>query len=401
MTSLPPPGHQPASHRRQAPILRIVAFSVLAAGALGFLLVAAVTWWPASSPTSPDASGDTRVDQVAIDTQGPEEIAADEAAVAGGEGLDPTPVEAPSDLTVDSSFRVTEVTPTEGSTIGGEAVVITGSGFRFGVRVRVGDRDAPQVEVLNETKLRVVLPPGLPGDADIEVSTAFDVPFTAEGLFSYVDRPPRVVMAVRPTAGPLAGGTAITIVGTGFEAGARVVLGGARATDVQVIDSTRITAVTGAGPEGFVDVVVRNPDMPAAILSGAFEYVRAPTLWGVEPFEIPYEGGVTVTVTGSGFEPGIQVGFNGFAGRDVTVIDEGRLTVVAPPGTPGPITVAVVNPGQPMATLENAGAYVVLPDPTPEPVPVPTEAENPDPATPPADPAAEAPAPEEGAPAAG
>ncbi len=409
MTSAPGPDqhaptHRPPPHRRRPSVFRVAGFLILAAAVVAGVTVGIVAWL--SSSPSPDATMSEQVSEVQFD---------DGSATLADAATNPSPSDAPSppagettdDATdgastiVDSSIQISELTPSDGATVGGEAVVITGAGFREGMRVRFADRDAPSVQVLNENKLRVIIPSGTPGDATVEVGSPTGASVVVEGVFAYVDRPPRVVMAIRPSSGTQEGGTPVTIVGTGFVPGARVVIGGEQAAEVTVVDSTRITALTAAHPEGIVDVIVRNPGMPAAILPGAYEYVRAPTICCVEPFTIPYEGGVTVTVTGTGFEPGIQVGFNGVAGRDVTLVDDRRLTVVAPPGIPGPITVAVLNPGQPMASLEGAAVYDVLPDPTPEPLPSPSEAENPDAETPPADPAAGAPAPAGGAPAAG
>ena len=63
------------------------------------------------------------------------------------------------------------------------------------------------------------------------------------------------VTAVAPSSGPVTGGTAITVSGTGFVSGASVVIGqgsgptiGAiAATNVVVVSPTEITAVTGGG----------------------------------------------------------------------------------------------------------------------------------------------------------
>lgn len=397
MSHEPSVAHRPPGHRRRVSVLRIAIVVVLAVvAAAGLLGVWALVSGTPSTKVAPEVDLTVPTDESSAAAEPGTDLPG--VPLAGASGADDGPVA--SDAVIAPAFRVTDVTPAEGSTIGGEAVVVTGTGFREGVQVRIAGRDASSVQVLNERKLRVLLPPGLPGEAEIEIASAIDSPVRAEGLFRYVERPPRVIMAIRPTVGALAGGTVVTIVGTGFEPGARVVIGGERALEVEVVDSTKIYARTPPHDLGVVDVVVRNPDMPAAVLPGSFDYVQAPTLADVSPQEVPYEGGVAVTLTGTGFEPGIQVGFNGVAAPMVTLMDDTRLTAVVPSGIPGPITVSVLNPGQPMASLDAGATYIVLPDPTPEPVPSPTEAENPDPATPPVDPAAEAPVPAEVAPAA-
>ena len=63
------------------------------------------------------------------------------------------------------------------------------------------------------------------------------------------------VSGVSPNSGPKSGGTHITVTGTGFLAGATVVIGQGNgagtgaiaATNVTVVSSTEITAVTGGG----------------------------------------------------------------------------------------------------------------------------------------------------------
>ena len=72
------------------------------------------------------------------------------------------------------------------------------------------------------------------------------------GAFEY--QPVPTVSLVSPNKGPVSGGTAITITGTGFVSGAAVVIGQGNgtigaiaATKVTVVSSTKITATTGGG----------------------------------------------------------------------------------------------------------------------------------------------------------
>jgi hypothetical protein len=84
---------------------------------------------------------------------------------------------------------------------------------------------------------------------------------TASCIFPAAAPPPPapVVSAVGPSSGTTAGGTAVTITGTGFQAGATVTFGGTAASSVVVVNSTRITAVSPAKPTGKVAVAVTNP----------------------------------------------------------------------------------------------------------------------------------------------
>lgn len=85
------------------------------------------------------------------------------------------------------------------------------------------------------------------------------------------------LLAVTPSSGPAAGGTAIELVGHQFfgtaEAGLRVTVGGADCTDVACLDESTITATTPAGAAGAHPIVVIRPDGASATLAAAFTYV--------------------------------------------------------------------------------------------------------------------------------
>jgi hypothetical protein len=79
-----------------------------------------------------------------------------------------------------------------------------------------------------------------------------------------------VVTTVSPVSGPTNGGTLITIMGTHFSSGATVSVGGVPATNVQVLNSTVITAQAPPHAPGTVNVSVTNGG--TATNAGAFTY---------------------------------------------------------------------------------------------------------------------------------
>lgn len=81
--------------------------------------------------------------------------------------------------------------------------------------------------------------------------------------------------SVSPATGSTAGGTAVTISGVNFAAGATVSFGGATATSVNVAGSTTITATTPAHSSGSVGVTVTNTDGQSGTLANGFTYVVA------------------------------------------------------------------------------------------------------------------------------
>ena len=74
------------------------------------------------------------------------------------------------------------------------------------------------------------------------------------------------------SSGTTAGGTAITITGTGFKNGCTVTFGGDAATSIVVASSTSITCVTPAHSAGAVDVVITNTDGKSVTSSGGYTY---------------------------------------------------------------------------------------------------------------------------------
>jgi hypothetical protein len=80
------------------------------------------------------------------------------------------------------------------------------------------------------------------------------------------------VTSISPVSGPIAGGTTVTIKGSGFVTGATVAIGGVAATGVVVGGSTSLTAVTGAHATGLADVVVTIPGPRSATLAPGFFY---------------------------------------------------------------------------------------------------------------------------------
>jgi hypothetical protein len=92
------------------------------------------------------------------------------------------------------------------------------------------------------------------------------------GAFEY--QPAPTVSAVSPKSGPTTGGTAITITGTGFIAGASVKVGQGTspaipATAVTVVSPTEITATTGGGAQaGTFNLFVTTSGGTSAVNTG-------------------------------------------------------------------------------------------------------------------------------------
>ena len=168
-----------------------------------------------------------------------------------------------------------------------------------------------------------------------------------------------VVTGLSPTSGPEAGGTLVTITGTGFTGATAVDFGATAATNVTVVNDTTITANSPAGT-GTVDVTVTTPAGTSATSpADQFTYVVAPAVTGLSPTSGPAAGGTSVTITGTGFTGATAVDFGPTLATTV-VGGERHLDHGRQPGRHRgpPVDVTVTTPGGTSAT--SAGRSVHL-----------------------------------------
>jgi Bacterial Ig-like domain (group 3)/IPT/TIG domain len=80
---------------------------------------------------------------------------------------------------------------------------------------------------------------------------------------------------ISPAYGPVTGGQAVMISGTGFVSGATVTVGGTALTNVTVVSDGSLTGTTAAHAAGLVDVVVTDGDGTQSTLPSSFTYLEA------------------------------------------------------------------------------------------------------------------------------
>ena len=253
-------------------------------------------------------------------------------------------------------LTVSSVSPNSGSTAGGTAVTITGTSFAAGATVTFGGTAATNVVVVSGTQITATTPVGSAGAVTVTVTVNGQGASLANG-FSYVLPP--TVSSVSPNSGSTAGGTAVTITGTNFAAGATVTFGGTAATNVAVLSSTTITATTPAGSVGAVAVTVMVSGQSGSLTSG-FTYVATLSVSSVSPNSGAAAGGTAVTVTGTNFAAGATVTFGGTAASNVVVVSGTQITATTPAGSAGAVSVTVTVNGQ-GASLANGFSYVLPP----------------------------------------
>lgn len=109
-----------------------------------------------------------------------------------------------------------------------------------------------------------------------------------------------LITSVSPIAGPVGGGSAVTIHGARFAHVSAVFIGGEKARNVRVISASVLKAVTPAHAAGSVAITVaekagRSPASPVR-----FRYLNRPVVTGLTPRSGLVTGGQVVTIAGRG-----------------------------------------------------------------------------------------------------
>src|SRR5579863_10369465 len=76
----------------------------------------------------------------------------------------------------------------------------------------------------------------------------------------------------------------------------------------------------------------------------------------ITPGHGPYGGGTQVAIAGSGFAAGVDITFGGRTAQSVSLVSGSQLSVVTPPGAPGPTDVVATLNGQ-TASLDGGFSY--------------------------------------------
>ena len=243
---------------------------------------------------------------------------------------------------------ISAVSPNGGPRTGGTTVTITGTNFASGATVAFGGTAATNVVVVNSTTITARTPARASnGRVNVVVTNPDGRAATLSNGFEY--RTATVtVTSITPNSGPVAGGTSVTIQGTGFVTGTTVRIGGGAATSVVIVNETTITAITGAGTAGRVDVVVTVPASSAVTLAGGFRYLGArPTITSISPSSGPITGGTEVTLRGTNFASGLTVAFGGTNGTGVTRVSDTEVRVRTPArASEGGVQVILRNPDE-------------------------------------------------------
>jgi serine/threonine-protein kinase len=221
---------------------------------------------------------------------------------------------------------VTGVSPVSGTTVGGNTVTITGTGLTRAAAVRFGGVRGTIISDA-DTRITVTSPPrtvtaavtvttaaitGDPGrqitgtgagTVDITVTTPFGTSkTTAADRFTYT-APRPAVTGISPGGGGTAGGTTVTITGTGLAGATGVRFGSADATIV-ADSSTQITATSPPGTGTVPITVTTAAGTSSNVPVGRFTYTTRPEPAQSISFAAPASGiaggSAVLSATGGG-----------------------------------------------------------------------------------------------------
>ena len=169
------------------------------------------------------------------------------------------------------------------------------------------------------------------------------------------------IASVAPGQGTIVGGTPITISGAYFTGATSVTIGGAPATNMIVVSSTTITAVTPAHAAGSVSITITTPSRTSTF-PNAFSYASSSIL-SIVPNTGVVGGGALITISGNYLGGATSVTIGGAPATNLIVVSPTTITAVTPTGTLGPADVVVTTPAGTLTSFSGF-SYVSIVVPT-------------------------------------
>ena len=250
-----------------------------------------------------------------------------------------------------NSSSIISIFPPFGSLTGGTPLAIdaTNKHATNDFRCRFGEVDVYGTYDAERDRL-VCNTPSVTTPHVVSVQIALDgQTFSIPTAFEY--RAPISVSSARPSMGPVAGGTHVTIHGTGFYTGdgaSPLCLFGTKSVPMRYVSETEMNCTAPAG-EGRVTLQITLNGVDYPNQEGfTFQYYVQPDLFGttsdtLTPMGSPIVGGTRLTITGVGFLPsddGIRARFRDLnTGTEVisapaTLAEDGGSMVVTTPPFP-------------------------------------------------------------------
>ena len=263
-------------------------------------------------------------------------------------------------FTFNAAPKVTSITPKGGALAGGTSVTIVGSGFKLNdTAISIGGFPCVPLTFNSTTNLTCTTTGPSSGVKSVVATNLDTQTGSLANAFTYQAGP--VISSISKDSGALAGGTQVTITGTGFLLGATVKVGEKSCQGNGYLGPTSYFCSTPSGVAGTVDIQIINPDGQEFTLSSAYTYRPAPVITSVTPNVVPVTLGGEITIAGSNFISGATVKL-GSTPCPVSSSTSTSITCDAPPvAEAGVLPVYVTNPDEQMGTQTNALSYRAAP----------------------------------------
>lgn len=260
------------------------------------------------------------------------------------------------------TFAANPYSPAGGAAAGGTLVTLTGTGFEDADVLRVGGAVVGKVFV-SSTEAQFASPLLPAGTHAVTLTDRAGV--VVNGPSFEVKAPPTFAATpYSPSGAPLTGGTVVTVTGTGFESTDVLRFDGV-VTATSFVSSTSFTFTTPAKAAG--SYTVSLTDRLGGVANGpTYTMKGAPTISTVAIVSgpssgtkgVPFGGGTTARVTGTGFDPNDVVKLGGItvtkSGAGATQFD----FVVPASSTAGDATLQVTDPFGQSSSLTAALRYM-------------------------------------------
>lgn len=220
--------------------------------------------------------------------------------------------------------------PDRGHVGGGQLVWLSGSGFTETARVFVGGERAEIIRVIDGGRsIRLQVPPGQPGEADVVVEN-INGRAVIESGFTYFE--PLVLDEVTPRVSGADGVDRVILRGAGLAESSQVWFGAVQAEVLaSLLERQRLDVrIPPNTASGLVDVRVENAG-GTAVMEEAFFFLSessaatSPSVDQILPMRLPVNVFSTIYVAGNGFTEGLTVSSNGRT-LDCNLVDTSLVT---------------------------------------------------------------------------
>jgi hypothetical protein len=231
---------------------------------------------------------------------------------------------------------VTSITPSSGTTAGGNPVIIRGTNFNTpAVSTVTFNGNLATFTINSDTQITANVPAHAVGATTVTVTNADGSDTTT---YTYT-----MGLTLSPTQGPTSGGSTVSLFGNNLGGATAVRFGTKLATSLTQVSPTQVNVVSPSG-SGTVGVTLTTPAGTSSPTN--FFYLSPPTLTAVTPANGVLAGGEPVTLAGTNLYTATGVTFGGVPATAFTVNSNSQITATTPAGVAdGPVQVAVTTTG--------------------------------------------------------